>query len=246
MMNSWKRSEKWPLSIGPVVGRDLLDPPRDPVARRRSGDVARQRDHPHRVAGGGRQRTTPATNRAPVASDQTRMRAEGAPGRAAGRRRPGDEGVADHLQGDVRDREQQGAVAERLRDRDRHQQAGEHHDQQHDADRRAVRVERSWSSTSCSSSPTTRRAAGTAVCERPGPGQVIQQQVRQLRDREHEDQVEEQLERWSRAAPRPPAGRGSAALRTARRARPNVSPRARGRPRRGSVRAAAARYDTRA
>ena len=106
--------------------------------------------------------------------------------------RPDREERAPHLDQHERDREQQRLALERLRDRARHQQPQPHEDQQHRADRHLVRVQPVGHPRGVDPQPPHRPAQDQRVHERGQVG-VRDEAVRQLRDREHEHQVEEQL-----------------------------------------------------
>ena len=156
-----------------VVECERREPERRPLraVRERAGDPERARgDEPDQDAPG------------PLAFD-----------RAATRGGEREEGLAPDLNRDIGGGEEQRLVAERLGDRDRHQQAGEHErDQQKpDDDRAGIELVRG----PCRGSTTTRRRAAPASPDPLLPRQVVQQQVRHLRDGEDEDEVVEELER---------------------------------------------------
>ena len=105
----------------------------------------------------------------------------------------GEKGVPPDLDRDVRAGEQQRAAAERPRDRDRHHEAREHDRQHEQPHRDGVRVELVRDPGRVVPRPPDdeqdeQRLSGAA------PGQVVEQQVRDLRDREDEDEVVEELE----------------------------------------------------
>ena len=105
----------------------------------------------------------------------------------------GEERMPADLDRDIRTGEQQRAAAERVRDRDGHQEAGEHdreHEQPHD-DR--VRVEHVRDPGRVVPRPPDDEQDEQRSC-RAVPGQLAEQQMRDLGDREHEDEVVEQLE----------------------------------------------------
>ena len=109
------------------------------------------------------------------------------------RRDRDDERVAPDLQTRVGAREQQRVLAEPLRDRDRHQQAREHHEDQHEPDRHRVRVEPVGHPRRVVPRPVQRDEHERRL-GRARPADVREQMVRQLGDREDVDEVEEKLE----------------------------------------------------
>ena len=133
----------------------------------------------------------------------------------AGRRAPADEaledvaqrlvaaqqargrGVAPDLQRDVADREQHAVRAERARQRGGHEQAREHHAGEHRAHRRRRRVEPVGHPGRVDPRPPHDQQQERRPPD-PGDRQVAEDHVRQLRDREDVDQVEEQLDRRDR------------------------------------------------
>jgi hypothetical protein len=104
------------------------------------------------------------------------------------------EAVAPDLDCDVGGGEEQRLVAERLRDRDRHQEAGQHQRDQQQTDDDRAGIELVGDPGRVVPRPPDdeqheRRLSG------PLPRQVLEQQVRYLRDRKDEDEVVEELER---------------------------------------------------
>ena len=102
--------------------------------------------------------------------------------------------MATHLDRDVRAREEQPVRTEGLRNRDRHQEAAEHDSHQEQADRDRVGIELvRHPGRVVPGPPDDEQHERRLSCALPG--QVVEQQVRDLGDREDEDQVVEQLER---------------------------------------------------
>ena len=193
IMKSWKRSAKCAVSTCHVVWSSA-GPPRDPVEDERRRVVDRQREHPQRRT----YRIVREAARDP--EDARRDEPDEDPSRplaldrAAVGRDERQERVAPDLEDDIRRREQEAALAERIRDRNRHHEAGEHHADQQEPDDGRVGVELVRDPGRVVPRPPDdeqheRAATGARPC------QVVEQQVGDLRDREHEDQVEEQLQR---------------------------------------------------
>ncbi len=191
MMNSWKRSAKCPPSMLPLLQVERAAP-RQPVARRRAEVVERQRERPDERA------------RLPVEQrpDDPRDRRHRRPRRHADERlaaavaaahRQQAERVARQLERHVGAREQQRAVAEGVRDRDRHPEAREHAEHQDQAHADPVGVEPVDHPGRVDPRPPDDEQQERGL-RRARPGEVVQQQVRELRDREDVDEVEEQLE----------------------------------------------------
>ncbi len=114
--------------------------------------------------------------------------------RPALRRGEGQEDVPADLDRDVGAGEEQPAAGEGLGDRDREQQAAEHQPDQEQPDDDRARVELVRDPGRVVPGPPDdeqreQRPPGAA------PGEVVEQQVRDLRDREDEDEVVEELER---------------------------------------------------
>jgi len=99
----------------------------------------------------------------------------------------------------IGDRERQSGVAKGPGDRGREDETAEHQQDQHQPDRPEQRIDPVRRPVGVIPHPP-RRHQEQADFERAPDGEVVQQGVRQLGDREHEDQVEEQLDR------RDPAG----------------------------------------
>ena len=114
--------------------------------------------------------------------------------RAAVRGREREEQVASDLDRDVRAREQQRPVAERLGDRDRHHEAREHQPDQQEPHDDRVGVELVGDPRRVVPRPPDREQRDERLPDAL-PGEVLEQEMRDLRDREDEDQVVEQLER---------------------------------------------------
>ena len=97
------------------------------------------------------------------------------------------------LDGDVRPDEEQGAAAERVRNRDRHHQAGEHdrEDEKPDHDRVGIQHVRDPGGV-VPGPPDDEQDEGRPA--RAPPGEVVEEKVRHLCDGEHEHQVVEELE----------------------------------------------------
>ncbi len=185
--------------LGEVLGPDLPGlgreprPPGHAERHERPGVVERERrqpEHrPRRALGDAAGDPEHAGGEEPD-QDARRARPLDRPRRGRGE---GQERVPPDLDHDVGDREQQPALAERLRDRDRHQQARQHQRDQQQPDERRVRVELVRRPGRVVPRPPDheqheRRLAGAL------PRQVREQQVRDLRDREDEDEVVEELE----------------------------------------------------
>ena len=97
----------------------------------------------------------------------------------------------------VRDREGEGPVAEGLREAQRHDQqsgAGREH---HEADRTLLGVDQAGQPGVTGPRPPQERQGEQAASE-PGGGRVRHHQRRALGEPEHEDEVEEELERFDR------------------------------------------------
>jgi hypothetical protein len=114
--------------------------------------------------------------------------------RAGVRRVERQEQKAADLDRDVRAREQKAVLPERFGDGDCHREAREHHREQKEAHRDRVRVDLARDPRRVVPRPPDdeereQRVAGS------GPAQVVEQQLRELRDREDEDEVVEELER---------------------------------------------------
>ena len=114
-------------------------------------------------------------------------------GRAGIRDDEGEEGVPPDLDRDVRTGEEQRAAPERRRDRDRHHEAREHDRQHEQPHRDGVGVELVRDPGRVVPRPPDDEEDEQRPPRSP-PGQVVEQQVRDLRDREHEDEVVEELE----------------------------------------------------
>ena len=102
--------------------------------------------------------------------------------------------MSTHLDRDVRAGEEQSVRSERLRDRDRHQEAPEHDSHQQQADRDRVGIELVRHPGRVVPGPPDDEQHERCL-PNPLPGQVVEEQMRDLRDREYEDEVVEQLER---------------------------------------------------
>ncbi len=175
----------------PVGGRRAAQPGR-PVANGRRHVVDCQRRDPQ--PGAGARRREPAgqpqhaRDQAP-GQDPPKDDVEGVVARC----RVDVEGVPRHLQQDVGAGEQRREPAEGLGDGDRHQQAGCHHHQQHQPHQHRLGIEPVGHPGGVDPGPPhdqqqEQRLQGAAQ------RQVMKQQVAELRHREHEDQVEEQLQ----------------------------------------------------
>ena len=102
------------------------------------------------------------------------------------------ERAADHLDGDVGRGEGQGLIPEGLRDRGRHDQADQHQHHQQHPHREPVRVDPVGGPGRVVPGPPDREEQDEGL-DRAARAQVLEQGVRELRDREDVDQVEEQL-----------------------------------------------------
>jgi hypothetical protein len=114
-------------------------------------------------------------------------------GRSAAGRREREERLAPDLDRDVGADEEQRPAPERLRDRHRHDEAAEHDREHEQPHRHRIRVEHVRHPGGVVPRPPDdeqreQRVAGAR------PGQVVEQQVRHLRDGEHEDEVVEELQ----------------------------------------------------
>ena len=114
-----------------------------------------------------------------------------------GRAPPGDdegqERMPPDLDRDVRSDEEERAAPERVRNRDRHHEAGEHDREHEQPDDDRVGIEHVRDPGGVVPGPPDdeqdeERPAGAA------PGEVVEEQVRHLCDGEHEDEVVEELE----------------------------------------------------
>jgi hypothetical protein len=107
--------------------------------------------------------------------------------------REGEKGVAANLDRNIGAGEEQRPAAERFRDRDRHDQAGQHDPKQDQLNNDRVRVQLIRDPGGVVPRPPHHHQHQQGLA-RTLPRQVIQQQMRHLRDREHEHQVVEQLQ----------------------------------------------------
>ena len=101
--------------------------------------------------------------------------------------------AAHHLAEHVGAREQQRLAVEGMRHRRRQQQAGQHQHEHQRAHRRAIRVHPVGEPAGVHPHPPHREQQEQGL-QRADQRQVLDQRVRQLRHREHEHQVEEQLD----------------------------------------------------
>ena len=106
----------------------------------------------------------------------------------------GEERVAPDLDCDVRGGEEEASVAERARDGHRNQEAPEHEPEEQDAHDGRVGVELVRDPGRVVPGPPDREQRDRRM-ERALPGQVVEQEVGDLRDREDEDEVVEELQR---------------------------------------------------
>jgi hypothetical protein len=106
---------------------------------------------------------------------------------------PQHEQIAQRLHRDVGDGEDDGSALERLRDRRRQHEAAEHQQEQDDADQRPIRVEPVRRPGGVDPRPPHRDHQQTGL-DRAERRQMVQQAVRELGDREDEDEIEEQLD----------------------------------------------------
>ena len=181
-----------------VVGRRRPAAARQPVARGRRGELERERRDPQQqpligVDAARRPARARPTRRSTRPAARTRRAADGRAGAAAPRRRcarPAARCTRPRTPARARPSASGSAAAiSRLASIT----AGEHA-----ADLGRAPGRTSWPSTSCRSTPTRPRAAGSRRSPRPLHGEVAHDQVRQLRDREDVDEVEEQLDRRDR------------------------------------------------
>ena len=107
--------------------------------------------------------------------------------------RPQHEEVAPDLHCQIGEREHGAAVVERARDRGRDHQGGEHHREQEKPYRRTVRVEPVGDPGGIDPLPPHRHHQHGDL-HRADRGEVLEQPVRKLRHREHENEIEEQLD----------------------------------------------------
>jgi hypothetical protein len=107
--------------------------------------------------------------------------------------RPQHEQVAADLDGRIGAGEAEGAAVERLRDRYRHHQPGQHEHEQRDARRRGLRINPIGRPGRVDPHPPDPHEEQHGLRE-GDEGEVLDQGVRELRDGEHENQVEEQLD----------------------------------------------------
>jgi hypothetical protein len=98
------------------------------------------------------------------------------------------------LDRDVRTCEQQTVAAERLGDGHCHREACEHYREQQEAHGRRVRIDLARDPRRVVPGPPDDEEREERIAS-SGPAQVVEEQVRHLRDREDEDEVVEELER---------------------------------------------------
>ena len=110
------------------------------------------------------------------------------------RGREGQEQVPTHLDGDVRAGEQETPRPERVRNGYCHHERREHDPHQQQADNRRVRIELVRHPCGVVPRPPDDEQDECRLAGAP-PREVVEQQVRHLRDGEHEDEVVEELER---------------------------------------------------
>ena len=119
-------------------------------------------------------------------------------GQVGAARRPEEEQRAADLQGGEGQREHQRALAEGLGQRHRHQQPGQHHREQAQPHRQPLRVQPVRHPRGEDPDPPDRQHQETGLrraAQRDAVvGEMPDQRVRQLRDGEDEDEVEEQLD----------------------------------------------------
>ena len=179
-----------------VVGRGRAAATRQPVARRGRGELERERRDPqHEPLVAVERRAGQPQHAGRGAPDDQPLEHVAQPVAAVQQQRRG--GVATDLQRDVARREQQPLLAERLRQRGGHEQAAEHHRGEHPADRRRGRVEPVRHPRRVDPRPPDDEQQERGP-RHAGDGEVVEDLVRQLGDREDVDEVEEQLDRGRR------------------------------------------------
>ena len=179
-----------------VVGRGGAATARQPVARRGRGELdceGRYPQHESLVAGERRAGEPEHTGRSTPDDQPLEHVAQPVAAVQEPRRR----GVATDLQRDVARREHQPLLAERLGQRGGHEQAREHHRGEHPADRGRGRIEPVGHPGRVDPGPPDDEQQERRP-RHAGDGEVAQDLVRQLCDREDVDQVEEQLDRGRR------------------------------------------------
>ncbi len=178
------------MPLGEVLGRDA---PAVEVPDRRAKVVDRERDHPRRNAG--------------VAVEEgghhEQRRAEQLGGRdpeqgvAEVGVVPADDRVEDEMDRpdeEVREPEEDGVVSEGARNRERDEEHRAHGGEHREPDTALVDVQRAREPRVAGPRPPERGEHEHAA-EDAAPGGVVHEQARDLREREHERKVEEELER---------------------------------------------------